>query len=196
MRSSDVCNESAKQQIVGMAESRRSNKTRSRASIDVYWKRAQGRPPAFETPEDLWKSCIQYFRWVESHPLVEEKANVFRGLITRYEVTKMRAMTLSAMCLYIGITRETWTQYRKKDGFSDICTRVDEIIKSQKFEGAAAEMLNPAIIARDLGLAEKRQITDDTLGGGGALTDAERIHRLNALAKTIQRRLEGSGGNE
>ncbi|MDC9826565.1 terminase small subunit, partial [Devosia sp. ZB163] len=42
--------------------------------------------------------------------------------------------------------------------------RVDEIIRAQKFEGAAAGLLNPNIIARDLGLADKQELT----GKGGS----------------------------
>jgi hypothetical protein len=45
-----------------------------------------------------------------------------------------------------------------------VTTRVDEIIRTQKFQGAAADLLNPNIIARDLGLSEKSEIT----GANGA----------------------------
>lgn len=34
---------------------------------------------------------------------------------------------------------------------------MEEIIRTQKFEGASADLLNPNIIARDLGLAEKQE---------------------------------------
>lgn len=40
-------------------------------------------------------------------------------------------------------------------------TRVEQIIRQQKFEGAAAELLNPNIIARDLGLADKKVLGGD-----------------------------------
>ena len=36
-----------------------------------------------------------------------------------------------------------------------------QIIKTQKFEGAAAELLNANIIARDLGLADKKELGGD-----------------------------------
>lgn len=44
-------------------------------------------------------------------------------------------------------------------GFSDICTRVREIIYEQKFTGAAAGLLNPMIIARDLSLRDKSEVS-------------------------------------
>lgn len=68
----------------------------------------------------------------------------------------MRAMTISGLCLFLDITQETWWQYRQKEGFSEIVTRAEEVIRNQKFTGAAAELLNPNIIARDLGLRDKQ----------------------------------------
>jgi hypothetical protein len=65
----------------------------------------------------------------------------------------MRAMTISGLCIFLDISRPTWVEYRAKEGFSSIVSRVDEIIRTQKFEGASADLLNPSIIARDLGLA-------------------------------------------
>lgn len=70
----------------------------------------------------------------------------------------MRAMTLSGLCLFLNITRETWGQWRKLDDFSDVITQAEEVIYSQKFAGAAADLLNANIIARDLGLADKSAV--------------------------------------
>ncbi len=58
-------------------------------------------------------------------------------------------------------------------------TRVDEIIRTQKFQGASADLLNANIIARDLGLADKTELTGKD-GGPVRLTnmsdaDLERI---------------------
>ncbi|SMP36850.1 terminase small subunit, partial [Shimia sagamensis] len=53
----------------------------------------------------------------------------------------------------------TWREWRKsRKDLSSVMTRVEQIIRQQKFEGAAAELLNPNIIARDLGLADKKEI--------------------------------------
>ena len=52
---------------------------------------------------------------------------------------------------------------------------MDEIIRTQKFEGASADLLNPNIIARDLGLADKSELTG---AGGGAIETVTRIERV------------------
>lgn len=67
---------------------------------------------------------------------------------------KMRAMTISGLCIHLGISRQGWHEYRQKEDFSAICERVEDIIRDQKFSGAAADLLNPSIIARDLGLRD------------------------------------------
>jgi len=116
-----------------------------------------GRKPKFESPSMLWEGCIDYFNWVEENPLYETKVFHSQGDITKTEVPKMRAMTTSGLCIFLDITLETWTQYRKKEGFSDITKRADEIIYNQKFEGAAGDFLNANIIARDLGLKDSKE---------------------------------------
>lgn len=80
----------------------------------------------------------------------------------------MRAFTIQGLCLYLGCNVLYFKQFEEsiKDktdelakDFSIILSRVREIIYTQKFTGAAAGFLNPNIIARDLGLTDKTDIT-------------------------------------
>jgi hypothetical protein len=57
--------------------------------------------------------------------------------------------------LHIDFT--TWEDYRKRNDFIHITREIEEIIKDQKFAGAAADLLNANIIARDLGLSDKKE---------------------------------------
>lgn len=116
-----------------------------------------GRDKIFSDPETLRAACYEYFEWCEENPLWEEKVFSATEGIRRTRIAKMRATTQVGMCLFIGMTQETWGEYRKKEGFSSVCKEIDHIIYQQKFAGAAADLLNPAIIARDLGLAEKTE---------------------------------------
>ena len=133
-----------------------------------FWRArsTHGRKPIFATPEDMWDACEQYFEWVADNPLHEAKAFAFQGDVTVASLPKMRAMTIQGLCIFLDITRSTWDEYKKREDFSDITTRVESIIFTQKFEGASAELLNPNIIARDLGLADKQQHSG---ADGGAL---------------------------
>lgn len=124
-----------------------------------FWlaRSSHGRNPKFDNPEVLRNACYEYFEWCENNPLYEEKLFHAQGIITKDTVTKMRAMTLSGLCLFIDIDLGTWDNYRKNQDFFRVTKEIEQIIYNQKFSGAAADLLNANIIARDLGLADKQQ---------------------------------------
>jgi hypothetical protein len=137
-----------------------------------FWKlrSKHGREKIFSSPDVLWEAACEYFEWCEQHPLMEvEQAKgtakpvkdkrtgklVFPPNLT--ELPKMRAFTWQGLELFLDIDslRDYKTKEEYKD-FSQVVTRIEKIIYTQKFTGAAAGFLNPNIIARDLGLAEKK----------------------------------------
>ena len=69
----------------------------------------------------------------------------------------MRAMTIQALTFFLDISDDTWANYCANKDFIGITTQIKKVIYSQKFEGAAADMLNANIIARELGLSDKVQ---------------------------------------
>lgn len=117
-----------------------------------------GRNPIFATPDDLWSACEEYFDWAHKTPLLEDTLVTFQGVAKHEPLAKMRAMTIGGMCIFLDISQSTWFDYAKQEGFSQITTRAEQIIRTQKFEGASAGLLNPNIIARDLGLADKSEL--------------------------------------
>ena len=145
-----------------------------------FWeaRSSHGRNPKFESPEALWAACCEYFEWVEANPLYEVKAFAFQGVVTQESLPKLRAMTISGLCIFLDITRQTWGTFRAMEGFSDITTRAEEIIYDQKFSGAAADLLNANIIARDLGLKEQSQVEDVTPDKGDREKRRSRIKEL------------------
>ena len=127
-----------------------------------FWKNAKnpGAPIKFETPELLWEESCEYFEWCDDNPLEEEKLFHSQGIITRGTAYKMRAYTLKELCLFLGVGEAYLKQFNeeKHKEFSSVITRIRDIIFTQKFTGAAADLLNPNIIARDLGLADKKDL--------------------------------------
>lgn len=125
-----------------------------------YWRLAKcGAKRKFPTPESLLEKCIEYFEWVEANPMEEPRAAHHQGTFVQGKMKRPRAMTIVALSLYIGMTRKTWMEYREREDYKEVCEWVEDVIWTQKFEGAAAEMFNIQIIARELGLAEKTDIT-------------------------------------
>ena len=127
-----------------------------------FWEQrsSHGANPKFENAGDLWNACAEYFEWNESNPLYEAKPFAFQGSVTIARVEKMRAMTIGGLCMFLDVTFETWTEWRKtRSDLSEVMAWAENVIYRQKFEGASADMLNPNIIARDLGLANKKDLS-------------------------------------
>lgn len=130
-----------------------------------FWKaRAKhGRDRLFASAGLLWEACCEYFEWVEDNPLIEMRPFAYQGVVIQEPVPKMRAMTIDGLCLFLDIEYETWRAWRNEaNGFSAVVSRADKVIRDQKFAGAAADLLNANIIARDLGLAEKKQVESNS----------------------------------
>lgn len=126
-----------------------------------FWKHhsKHGRDKIFTAPEILWEAACEYFKWCINNPLKEV---IIQGN-KRWTVPKMRAMTESGLCIFLDIESRTWRNYsdESKDtykAFIPVTSKIKEIIKTQKFTGAAAGLLNANIIARDLGLTDKKEI--------------------------------------
>lgn len=118
-----------------------------------------GRPRTFETPEAMFEAALAYFKWADANPLVEEKAFQFQGAPVMADINKMRPYTLKAFMLHAGSSYQSWSDYRARAEFSEVVNMIDDTIRTQKFDGAVAGLMNPNIIARDLGLADKQDLT-------------------------------------
>ncbi|MGH9930716.1 MAG: terminase small subunit [Pyrinomonadaceae bacterium] len=116
------------------------------------------RPRDFDTAEDLYKAAEAYFQWVEDYPLFEDRLASCKGEPVHETMVKPRAMSITAFQAHAGIGSSTWHRYKSVPELAEACEYITRIIYAQKFELAAAELLNPAFVSRDLGLAEKQEI--------------------------------------
>lgn len=148
-----------------------------------FWmqRSSHGRKPIFPDPEALWAACVEYFEWAEDNPLKEGQAFAYQGAVTIAELPKLRAMTISGLCLFLDISQQAWSEYRERQGFGEVTTRVEDVIRTQKFAGAAAGLLNANIIARDLGLADKQEHGGPNGGPIAMATDDKALTRAVAL---------------
>lgn len=148
-----------------------------------FWlaRSSAGPKPLFTDPEALWAACCEYFEWVDDNPLYEDRLVTFQGSASHEPAAKMRAMTLAGLCLFLDIDRTTWAAWKSsRPDLSPVIARAEEVIYSQKFAGAAADLLNSNIIARDLGLVDK---VDTPENGGLAKTVAVTMAALAQLAR-------------
>ncbi len=140
-----------------------------------FWKQRakHGRDKIFKTPNALWEAACEYFEWCDKNPLIE--IDFKGGKAKKVEYPKMRAYTIRDMCRFLGVNEQYINEFeeglkdkkdKKSKDFSQIVTCIRDVIYTQKFQGAAAGFLNPNIIARELGLADKKEHTGE---GGGAI---------------------------
>lgn len=148
-----------------------------------FWKlrSSHGREKLFAEPKLLWEAACEFFQWCDENPFKEaEQArngggkrkaevgtegieSVPSGIV---ELPRMRPYTIQGLCIYLGTHSTYFHEFEaalkgKEDpvskDFSQICLTIREIIYTQKFTGAAAGFFNPQIIARDLGLVDKKE---------------------------------------
>lgn len=144
-----------------------------------FWKArsSAGPKPKFSSAEQLQAACEEYFQWVEDHPLHEMKAFSFQGAVVMEAVPKPRAMTQTALCLFLDISDDTWRSYRSNPDLSGVTSWAEKVIYDQKFSGAASDLFNANIIARDLGLKDASSVDHSSSDGtmspqGSDVTDA------------------------
>jgi len=155
-----------------------------------FWeaRSSAGPKPKFADAETLWAACCEYFDWAHSNPLYADQLVTFQGTATHEPVAKMRAMTIGGLCIFLDIDETTWRDWKDtRPDLSPIVTRAEAIIYQQKFTGAAADLLNGSIIARDLGLADKK----DHTSSDGSMTP----HPVTALTDEQLARIASGDGN-
>lgn len=141
-----------------------------------FWKlrSKHGRDFLFATPELLWEAACEYFehtdrrKWKKKDWVGKDAIEVERETETPY--------TLTGLFLYIDCDKGYFNAFKKnldkKDldqrgkDFFVIIARIEQIIYTQKFEGASVGAFNANIIARDLGLRDGADITS----GGESIT--------------------------
>ena len=126
-----------------------------------FWKlrSKHGRDKLFATPKLLWEAACEYFQWVEDNPLYKSEAFAYQGIVTLKNIPIMRAMTWPQLCLYLNCNEAYFRVFKSQlpegeNYFNTVIHDIEQTIYTQKFQGAAGNLLNANIIARDLGLKE------------------------------------------
>jgi len=156
-----------------------------------FWKlrSKHGRDKLFATPELLWSAACEYFQWCDENPWLkmEQSRGTPKPIIDDLTGEKVwpdnitaipveRPYTVHGLCLYLDCNTQYFNDFAKnlkenEKDFSIVVTRIMETIYKQKFEGAAVGTFNSNIIARDLGLTDKKDLNL----GGKVETDFSKI---------------------
>lgn len=124
-----------------------------------FWKQRakHGRDKLFASSECLWEACCEYFEWVQANPMEEERIFCYQGEIIQGSIKRIRPMTLSSLFIFLDISKATWSNWKNGDnkGLMNIIERAEMVIYTQKFEGAATNLFNANLMARELGIKDR-----------------------------------------
>lgn len=129
---------------------------------------AGGRPRKFDTVEQLETLIEGYFDYCDNYiatKIVFDKEG--EQSTVKYHFPK--PYTVSGLCAYLGITRDTLSEYQKQDEFSDTIKTAKTKIEAEKIEGAMQGKYNPAITIFDLknnhNMVDKTEVDNNVSGG-------------------------------
>ena len=121
-----------------------------------------GRPPAFESPEQLWDLFCTYKAWTKANPYrVQDYVGKDGAMVYR---DKERPLTFRGFEGYLA--EEGWcydlSSYQREEGehhkaFLPILTRIRATCDRDMVECSGANVYNSAIAVRVLGLADKQE---------------------------------------
>lgn len=133
--------------------------TMAASNGNQYWKnRSKHGRNKKHTPGTLLNAAYEYFQHVDDNPIKVQKL-FSNGNTGTLDVA--RPFTLGGFCLFANMSENTYRNYQKNDDFLKVTSEIDLIIYTNKFEGATAGIFNANIIARDLGLSDRQDVTSD-----------------------------------
>lgn len=155
----------------------KNNKTKMGTDKKEWWRPKVGRPRIYNSPEELWQDCVEYFeetdarKWVKKDWVGKDADEVLRETETPY--------TLTGLFVSLDIGAKTWFDYKQRPEFSAIITRVEAICTTQKVEGALVGAFAHNLVARLEGIKEQ---TDVNLND--ARKDVAGLFPLDEVGKT------------
>lgn len=162
----------------------------ARAEIVREQKPKVGKPAFYQSSEEILHAAVEYFAWSDANPLYQRKTQFSATTGTFYAADHplKRPWTIKGLCCYMGISHETWTNYKRNPDYNTTCLLIEDEIFQQKFAGAAAGFFNAAIIARDLGLADKQEVSGP---GGGPIEKVDLNMSAEEAAEIYRKAREG-----
>lgn len=141
------------------------SKKGAKANIGNSWwmvRATHGREAIFNTPQKLRDSCIEYFNYKRDNPMFQAE---WKGK-TLVGTPKAPLFTLEGMCIFLDVNTSYWAEFKRSKtaetgDFPTVIAWAENCIRQNKFEGASLGFFNANIIAQDLGMRSKLDLTSD-----------------------------------
>jgi hypothetical protein len=127
---------------------------RSRPRSSLTSRVVPGQPRTFSSPDELWAACAEFFAWVEENPIMDARVEVRGGREQEVRTPRPRIPTEGSLVIFIGARMDDWNAWAENPEFAPVVEAARGIITEIKMTHAAAGIMNPNFVARDLGMAD------------------------------------------
>lgn len=140
---------------------------------DTKKKRPVGRPPRFESKEQVQELVDAYFKSCEGHPLRDEDGEIMYDKNGRPVIVDMKPPTITGLALALGFnSRMSLLNYEGKKEFVDTIkrakSRVEEYAETRLFDKDGANGAKFSLANNFKGWSDKQTIEQSTeLAGKG-----------------------------
>jgi hypothetical protein len=114
-----------------------------------------------ESPEELWTYFQQYRAWAKDNPYILEVATSKGGVV---KLNKERPLSISGFENYLNdqdkicdISDYLRNRDNRYTDFEPVCKRIRSNIYADQLEGAMANIYHHNIVARNLGLVDRKE---------------------------------------
>ena len=149
-----------------------------------------GRKRIFNDTTEIIDKLDEYLEDCRNNPI--EYQEMIKGGNRSGEIvlmSKPQIPTLKGFCIYLGITYQTFSNYRKDENYKDFFetfTYVSDILENEMLKNSVTGQANPMLAARLLGLKEKQDIASNDkeisipiMLTAANMRDEETIKKLN-----------------
>lgn len=120
----------------------------------------------FDTDEELEAAFESYKKWALENPIKKPemmKSGKLQG--EQIDILIPRPWSIEDFCIHAGMTSVTWRDWRKTNRYPTILPRIDDEILNQQANGATVDMYNHAIVAKRLGMVDKKEVEVNDVSG-------------------------------
>lgn len=139
----------------------------------------------FKSAEELWDACVEYFQHLKDNPHEAPKLSTFEGQATVANEPRPRVPSLWGLYAYLGIAQTTWFRWKDQKAneyradLAPVMVAIEELIKDWKFSYGATGLANANLMARDLGIGEKVDLSQELTQKQAPTVPDSRIANLN-----------------
>ncbi len=120
------------------------------------------------SPELLLQSAYEYFAWCDKHPLSKSEAVKSGSECGRIiDIPLRRPYSFGGFCAYIGCSVYYMEQVKATmcSEVLEAIERIEDLIRTQLFEGAAIGTFNTSIVSKWMGETLTQTSVDEAVGG-------------------------------